>query len=86
MPYIKNKQQAFQAAQQAFVQAQQATNNLIPNDEDFGHHFKQAEQEVMEAEQVIDKALRNASEHQRHELEKFQNELAEIKGNLDRMS
>ncbi|OIJ12739.1 hypothetical protein BKP35_09150 [Anaerobacillus arseniciselenatis] len=82
MPYIKNKQQAFQAAQQQFVQAEQAMNDLQPNDEDFGHHLKKAQQEITEAEQVIDKALRNASEHQRRELQKYQEEIAELKEHL----
>lgn len=83
MPYIKNKQQSFQAAQQAFVQAEEATSGLISTDEDFGHHLKQAEREIREAEQMIQKALRNASEHQRNELQKFEAQLEEMKGNLN---
>lgn len=82
MPYIKNKQQAFQAAQQAFVQAEQAFEDLQPTDEDYGHHLKKTYQEIIEAQQVINKAHRNASEHQRIELQKFEEQLAEIKGNL----
>ncbi|MCD8501089.1 MAG: hypothetical protein LRY71_04670 [Bacillaceae bacterium] len=86
MPYHKNKQQSFQAAQQAFVQAQQAASDLQPYDEDFGHHYKLAQKEVNEAEQVIHKALFNASEHQRNELEKFSQELNSIKSQLDQYS
>ena len=82
MPYIKNKQQAFQAAQQQFVQAKQAIFDLEVSDEDFGHHYKKAEQEIREAEQVIQKAYRAASEHQRLELQKFEQELAELKGQI----
>ncbi len=83
MPYNKNKQQAFQAAQQAYVQAEQVTSNLQPHDEDFGHHLKQAEREVREAGLMIQKALVNASEHQRNELEKYESQLETLKDNLN---
>ncbi len=83
MPYIKNKQQAFQAAQQAFIQAENLTNNLQSTDEDFGHHLKQAQQEINEAKQMLQKALRNATDQQRNELQKFDSQLEVMQSNLN---
>ncbi|MBM7094303.1 MULTISPECIES: DUF1216 domain-containing protein [Alteribacter] len=82
MPYHKNKQQAFQAAQQAFVQLQGAMNDLAPDDADYGHHHKAAEQELNEAMQVIQKAHVNASEHQKQQLRIYEEEVRKYQQQL----
>ncbi|MBU9712386.1 hypothetical protein [Evansella tamaricis] len=82
MPYHKNKRQAFEAAQQAFVQFQEAMENLHPEDADYGHHHKVAEQELDEAIQVIQKAHVTASEHQRKQLELYSKEIEQYKQEL----
>ncbi len=40
MPYHKDKQQAFQAAQQGVTQAENAFNNIVKNDPNYGHDLK----------------------------------------------
>ncbi|MBU9721364.1 MULTISPECIES: hypothetical protein [Bacillaceae] len=82
MPYHKNKRQGFEAAQQAYVQFQEAFENLHPEDSDYGHQFKIAEQELDEAIQVIQKAHMNASEHQRKQLEMYSREIERYKQEL----
>ncbi|WP_026689784.1 hypothetical protein [Alteribacter aurantiacus] len=82
MPYDKNKQQAFQAAQQAFVQLQDAMNDLHSGDVDYGHHHKRAEQELNEAIQVIQKAHITASEHQKQQLKQYETELKQFEQQL----
>ncbi|UCZ51599.1 hypothetical protein LGQ02_12035 [Bacillus shivajii] len=82
MPYHKNKRQAFEAAQQAFVQLQEAMEDLHPEEAEYGHHYKVAVQELDEATQVIQKAHLNASEHQRRQLEQYTAELERYKQDL----
>lgn len=82
MPYNKDKQQAYQAAEQQYIQAEEAARAIERNDEDFGHQLKRAKQEIQEAEQVIKKAYINASERQREELNDYKDELEELKGSL----
>ncbi|MBU8907419.1 hypothetical protein [Desertibacillus haloalkaliphilus] len=82
-PYQKDKQQAFQAAQQAFVRAQESTNTIEEYSSEFGHQLKDAEKSIDQAEQMILNALEVASEHQRHELKSFQNELFLLKDQLE---
>ncbi len=82
MPYHKNKRQSFEAAQQAFVQLQEAMEDLHPEDADYGHHYKIAAQELDEAAQVIEKAHLNASEHQRKQLYQYTDELEKYKQQL----
>ncbi|CJD69126.1 Uncharacterised protein [Streptococcus pneumoniae] len=48
MPYHKDKQQAFQAAQQGVTQAENAFNNIVKNDPNYGHDLKELRQEVPE--------------------------------------
>ncbi|KIY20652.1 MULTISPECIES: hypothetical protein [Mesobacillus] len=78
MPYNKNKQQAFQAAQQGFEDAQGLYTEIIRDSESYGHQLKHLKNEVNEAFQQIENALENASEHQRGQLEKFQQDLRSI--------
>ncbi|UOE92658.1 DUF2524 family protein [Alkalihalobacillus sp. LMS39] len=79
MPYHKDKQQAFQAAQQAVVQAEEATSVIHDSPNDVGHHTKMALQEIEEAEQQVLKALTVASEHQKEQLHEYQQQLEQLK-------
>ena len=78
MPYHKNKQQAFQAAQQGVEQARDVYSQIVKNDPDYGHHFKRLENEVNEAMEQINNALEVASETQRAQLEQFQQDLQHL--------
>lgn len=51
MPYHKNKQQAFQAAQQGTEQARDVYESIVKNDPDYGVHLKRLKNEVNEAYQ-----------------------------------
>ncbi|WP_017753889.1 hypothetical protein [Calidifontibacillus oryziterrae] len=83
MPYNKNKQQAFQAAQQGVDHAVDIYKDLVKNDPDYGHHLKDLKNEVNEAFQQIDNALEVASETQLAQLRKFRNDLESIVSNVD---
>ncbi|KFN02829.1 hypothetical protein D0U04_22880 [Bacillus clarus] len=78
MPHHKNKQQAFQAAQQGVVQAENIFNNIVKNDPNYGHDLKELRQEVQEAYEQIQNALEVASETQRPQLEQYENNLQNI--------
>ncbi|ADU30399.1 hypothetical protein [Evansella cellulosilytica] len=82
MPYHKNKRQAFEAAQQAYVQLQEAFESMHYEDPDYGHQQKLAGQELDEAIQAIQKAHVTASEHQRKQLEKYSADVAKYKQQL----
>ncbi|WP_223700042.1 hypothetical protein [Sutcliffiella deserti] len=85
MPYNKDKQQAFQAAQQGTEQARDVYEAIVKNDPDYGHDFKRLENEVNEAMEQINNALEVASETQRPQLMQFQEDLQTIlqQGNLN---
>ncbi|GAA0315125.1 hypothetical protein GCM10008967_02050 [Bacillus carboniphilus] len=76
MPYHKDNQQAFQAAQQGYVQAKDAFREVVKGGSDFGHELAHLKQEVNEAYQQIENALEVASEHQRQQLEQFKQDLS----------
>ncbi|WP_141432366.1 hypothetical protein [Bacillus sp. 03113] len=78
MPYHKNKQQAFQAAQQAKEDAEELYYELNRNSGTYGHELKHLKQEVNEAYQSIENAHEVASEHQRKQLEKFKKDIKPI--------
>ncbi|WP_335868955.1 hypothetical protein [Bacillus sp. 2205SS5-2] len=78
MPYHKDKQQAFQAAQQGFVEAQNAVNELVLDGSSYGQQLSHLKTEVNEAYQQIENALEVASEHQRGQLEQFKADLGSI--------
>lgn len=78
MPYHKNKQQAFQAAQQGVEDAQELYAEIIRDSASYGHQLKHLKQEVNEAYQQIENALEVASEHQRAQLERFQQDLQQM--------
>ncbi|PLT29337.1 hypothetical protein [Peribacillus deserti] len=77
-PYHKNKQQAFQAAQQGVEQARDEASGIDDSRADYGSQVKALKKEVSEAFQQIENALEVASEHQRLQLKQYQDELAEI--------
>lgn len=78
MPYHKNKQQAFQAAQQGTEEALDAYKNLVRDRADYGSQLKHLTEEVNEAYQQINNALENASDTQRDRLEQYQRDLQRI--------
>ena len=78
MPYHKNKQQAFQAAQQGVEDVEEQYYEIVRESPNYGHQLQHLKQEVNEAYQQIENALEVASEHQRIQLEKFQNDLRKI--------
>ncbi|RAK23502.1 hypothetical protein B0I26_101463 [Anoxybacillus vitaminiphilus] len=78
MPYHKDKQQAFQAAQQGTMEAKEWYENLVRDRADYGSQLKHLKQEVNEAFEQINNALEVASETQRVQLEKFINDLQTI--------
>ncbi|MEH7885270.1 DUF2524 family protein [Bacillus sp. JJ1609] len=78
MPYHKDKQQSFQAAQQGFEDAQELFSEIVRDSASYGHQLKHLKTEVNEAFQQIENALENASEHQRAQLERFQQDLRSI--------
>lgn len=71
MPYHKNKQQAFQAAQQGMEDTQELYSEIINDSASYGHQLKHLKNEVNEAYQQIENALEVASEHQKAQLERF---------------
>ncbi|WP_059170642.1 hypothetical protein [Bacillus sp. FJAT-27445] len=75
MPYHKNKQQAFQAAQQGVEEARELYSEIVRDSASYGHQLKHLKNEVNEAYQQIENALEVASETQRAILEKFQEDL-----------
>lgn len=77
-PYNKDKQQAFQAAQQGYEEAQGLAATIINDSASYGHQLKHLKEEVNEAYQQIENALEVASEHQREQLERFQQDLQSI--------
>ncbi|EOP94638.1 hypothetical protein [Bacillus cereus] len=85
MPYHKDKQQAFQAAQQGVTQAEHAYNNIVKNDPNYGHDLKELRQEVQEAYEQIQNALEVASETQHPQLEQYENNLQNIMQHVDQL-
>lgn len=73
--YHKNKQQAFQAAQQGYENAQGLYESIVRDSASYGHQLKHLKDEVNEAYQQIENALEVASEKQRAQLERFQQDL-----------
>jgi formiminotetrahydrofolate cyclodeaminase len=74
-PYQKDKQQAFQAAQQGYENAQGLYETIVSDSANYGHQLKHLKDEVNEAYQQIENALEVASETQRAQLERFQQDL-----------
>lgn len=85
MPYNKNKQQAFQAAQQGTHQVKDVYNNMIQDNREYGHQLKHLKNEMNEAFQQINNALEVASEDQVDQLRMFKNDLESIMSNVDQI-
>jgi hypothetical protein len=83
MPYHKNKQQAFQAAQQGTQQAKDLYDSLVDNDPNYGSMVKRLKNEINEAFENINNALEVASETQRKRLETFREELQKIVSDIN---
>jgi flagellar biosynthesis chaperone FliJ len=77
-PYNKDKQQAFQAAQQGYEEAQGLFKTIVSDSSSYGHQLKHLKEEVNEAYQQIENAMEVATEHQRAQLERFQQDLQSI--------
>ncbi|MDQ0220499.1 hypothetical protein ELQ35_13920 [Peribacillus cavernae] len=75
MPYHKDKQQSFQAAEQGVKEAADVYSGLVRDDEDYASQLKYVKQEVNEAIQQIENALENASEQQRDQLMQYLDDL-----------
>jgi phenylalanyl-tRNA synthetase alpha subunit len=78
VPYHKDKQQAFQAAQQGTMEAKEWHDHLVRDRADYGSQLKHLKQEVNEAFEQINNALEVASEKQRAQLEQFRSDLDAI--------
>jgi len=78
MPYHKNKQQAYQAAQQGYEEVQDFYKDIVLDSENYGHQLKHLKNEVNEAYQQIENALEVASETQRDQLKRFQQDLKRL--------
>lgn len=85
MPYHKDKQQAYQAAEQGYVEAIDANDQIVKESPDYGRQLKHLKQEVNEALQQIENALEVASETQRFRLEQYRDELSEIVREVNEM-
>jgi formiminotetrahydrofolate cyclodeaminase len=77
-PYQKDKQQAFQAAQQGYENAQGLYETIVEDSANYGHQLKHLKNEVNEAYQQIENALEVASETQKAQLERFRQDLESI--------
>jgi len=78
MIYDKDKQQAFQAAQRGLIETQNLYHDIVKDSASYGHQLKHLKQEINETYQQIENALEVASEHQRQQLETFQQDLKSI--------
>ncbi|KGP73488.1 hypothetical protein [Pontibacillus yanchengensis] len=86
MPYHKDKQQAFQAAQQGFKQAIDANQERMTSigKSEYGKELAHLTQEMNEAFVQIDKALEVASEHQYDQLKQYQHDLQSIMNDVQK--
>ncbi len=78
MPYHKNKQQAFQAAQQGTEQVKDSYEAMDISGGDYGTHLKHLKNEINEAYQQINNALGVNSETQKDQLRQYQQDLKQI--------
>ncbi|MGD6848012.1 hypothetical protein [Rossellomorea aquimaris] len=78
MPYHKDKQQAYQAAEQSVTEIQNTINELVLDGASYGSQLAHLKNEVNEAYQQIENALEVASETQRAQLQQFKSDLSSI--------
>ncbi|WP_028390735.1 hypothetical protein [Bacillus cihuensis] len=71
----QDKRRAFQAADQSYKQVQEAIHGIVKEGPDYGSQLKHVKQEMNEAYQQIESALQVASEHQREQLQQYQQDL-----------
>ncbi len=83
MPYHKDKQQAFQAAQQGVEEVRDVAKELVLDGSDYGQQLAHLKNEVNEAYQQIENALEVASETQRGQLQQFKDDLSSIVTDLN---
>lgn len=86
MFYQSNKQEAFQAAQNNMTETQSLYESIVKDSASYGHQLKHLKQEINETYQQIEIALEVASEHQRQQLETFQNDLKNIVNEVNELS
>ncbi|MDP4084612.1 MAG: hypothetical protein Q8934_08340 [Bacillota bacterium] len=78
MPYHKDKQLAFQAAQQSMENAEELYVEIVKDSSSYGHQLNHLKEEVNEAYQQIENALEVATEHQKAQLQTFQQDLQKM--------
>lgn len=85
MPYHKNKQQAFQAAEQGHKQTLDAYaySQLVKEEADYGKQLKHVKEEVNETYAQIENAMEVASDTQRRQLEQYKQDLQSIVNELN---
>ncbi|MFB9762381.1 MULTISPECIES: hypothetical protein [Bacillaceae] len=83
MPYNKDEQQAFQAAQQGTKEAVNIASSIVANDPDYASQLKHLRKEVGEAYEQIQNALESATETQYDQLQKYEQDLRKIMQDVD---
>lgn len=78
MPYHKDKQQAFQAAEQGVQEVRDLYEEIDETAPEYGAYVKRIKKEINEAQQQIEKALTVAGERQKQVLEQMREEVAEL--------
>ncbi|MDT9024241.1 hypothetical protein [Rossellomorea yichunensis] len=86
MPYHKDKQQAYQAAEQSVTEIQNTINELVLDGASYGSQLAHLKNEVNEAYQQIENALEVASETQRTQLQQFKSDLSSIVNEVNEQS
>lgn len=84
MPYHKNKQQAYQAAEQGVEEVKDAFFEIVKDSADYGKQLKHLKNEINEALEQIDNALEVASETQRVQLEKLHQDVLSIAQEIEK--
>jgi biopolymer transport protein ExbB/TolQ len=78
MPYHKDKQQAYQAAEQGYHHAIEVSKQLNASNSEYGVYYSHFMTENEKARQQIENALETASEHQHSQLKNYLNELEQL--------
>ncbi|MBY6035943.1 hypothetical protein KUV80_04740 [Fictibacillus nanhaiensis] len=78
MPYHKDKQQAYQAAEQGYHYAVEVSKKLNSSDSEYGVNYSHFMTENEKARQQIENALETASEHQHSQLKDYLNDLEQL--------
>lgn len=78
MPYHKDKQQAYQAAEQGYHHTIDVSKKLDTASNEYGVYYSQFMTENEKACQQIENALETASEHQQPQLKNYLTELQQL--------